>query len=188
MGDVSKIAAVRVDGGPECAVTISSDALGSQVTLCGELDLASAPDLHQVLDRLCRDGFPEIGIDLSGLEFLTAAGLAVFHRADEHLRAAGGRLILHRPGRLARRVLAITELDTVLTIRPATPGSLNQASSSAATPPPNATCSTDSSAASTTACQPDSTTTNTSHSPPPTPTQPGRQLDKLGAWDVSSAG
>jgi hypothetical protein len=70
MGDVSKIAAVRVDGGPEFAVTISSDALCSRVTLCGELDLASAPDLHQVLDRLCRDGFPEIVIDLSGLEFL----------------------------------------------------------------------------------------------------------------------
>jgi anti-anti-sigma factor len=172
MGDVSKIAAVRVDGGPEFAVTISSDALGSQVTLCGELDLASAPHLYQVLDRLYRDGFPEIVIDLSGLEFLNAAGLAVFHRADEHLRAAGGRLILHRPGRLARRVLAITELDTVLTIRPATPGSVNQASSSAATPPPNATCSTDSSVVSTTAANP--TALQRTHRIPHHPHQPNQ--------------
>jgi anti-sigma B factor antagonist len=130
MSDVSKTAAVGVGGGPEFAVTISSDALGSWVTLRGELDLASAPHLRQVLDRLCRNGSLEIVVDLSGLEFLSAAGLTVFHRADEHLRAVGGQLILHRPGRLARRVLAITELDTVLTIRPATAGSLDQASSS----------------------------------------------------------
>jgi anti-sigma B factor antagonist len=111
-------------------VAISSDALRSWLFLRGELDLASAPHLHQVLDQLCRDGSLEIVVDLSGLEFLSAAGLAVFHRADEHLRAVCGRLILHRPGRLARRVMAITELDTVLTIRSATPRRLDQASSS----------------------------------------------------------
>jgi anti-anti-sigma factor len=120
MGNVARTAAVGVDGGPVFTVEVSSDALRSWVTLCGELDLASAPPLRQVLDQLCGDGFPEIVLDLSRLEFLSAAGLAVLHRADEHLRATGGRLILHRPGRLARRVLAITELDTVLTIQPAT--------------------------------------------------------------------
>jgi anti-sigma B factor antagonist len=97
------------------------------VALSGELDLATAPVLQQVLAQLCRDGYQEIVLDLSGLEFLSAAGLAVFHHADDHLRAAGGRLILHRPGRLVRRVLAITALDTVLTIRPATAHSLDRA-------------------------------------------------------------
>jgi anti-anti-sigma factor len=61
---------------------------------------------------------------------LGAAGLGVFLRADDQLRAAGGRLILHRPGRLARRILAITGLDTVLTIRPATSRSLDRPASS----------------------------------------------------------
>jgi anti-anti-sigma factor len=56
-------------------------------------------------------------LDLVGLEFLGACGLEVFLRADEQLRAAGGRLVLNRPGRLVRRVLAITGLDTVLTVR-----------------------------------------------------------------------
>ncbi|MCA1835394.1 MAG: hypothetical protein LC721_03250 [Actinobacteria bacterium] len=32
-----------------------------------------------------------------------ATGLAVFHRVDDQLRAASGRLIVHRPRRLARR-------------------------------------------------------------------------------------
>ena len=136
MGDVLRTASIRAYGGPQFTVTISSDALRWWVTLRGELDLAGAPHLQQILDQLCRDGSPEVVLDLSRLEFLSAAGLTVFHRADEHLRAAGGRLILHRPGRLARRVLAITELDTVLTIQEATPRGLDHATPSGITEMP----------------------------------------------------
>jgi anti-anti-sigma regulatory factor len=57
---------------------------------------------------------------MSGLEFLGAAGLAVFNLVDEQQRAVNGRLILHRPRQLARHMLAVTGLDTVLTIQPAT--------------------------------------------------------------------
>jgi anti-sigma B factor antagonist len=130
MGDVARTGAVGVDGGLVFTVEVCSDALRSWVTLGGELDLASAPHLRQVLDQLCREGFPEVVVELSALEFLSAAGLAVLHRADDNLRAAGGRLILYRPGRLARRVLAITELDTVLTIRPATARNRDQETTS----------------------------------------------------------
>lgn len=101
-------------------VQVRSKAQRSWVSLRGELDLASAPHLQQVLDQLCRDGYQEIVLDLSGLEFLGATGLTVFHGVDDHVRAAGGRLVLHRPRWLARRALTITGLDSVLTIRPAT--------------------------------------------------------------------
>jgi anti-sigma B factor antagonist len=101
-------------------VRVCADAQRSRVSLYGELDLISAPLLRQVLDQLCRDGYPEIVLDLSGLEFLGAAGLAVFHQVDDQLRADDGRLILHQPRPVARHVLAITGLDTVLTIQPAT--------------------------------------------------------------------
>ena len=124
MGEDLRSGPVRGNGEPVLGVQVSSDALRSWVTLRGELDLASAPHLQDVLDQLCRDGFPEIVLNLSGLKFLSAAGLAVFHRVDEHLRAVSGQLILHQPGRLARRALVITGLDTVLTIRPATERSL----------------------------------------------------------------
>ena len=107
-------------GNPGFGVQVCSDAQRSRVSLRGELDLVSASHLRQVLDQLCRDGYPEIVLDLSGLEFLGAAGLAVFHGIDDQLRAVNGRLILRRPPRLARRVLAITGSDTILTIEPAT--------------------------------------------------------------------
>jgi anti-sigma B factor antagonist len=106
--------------GPGFGVQVRSKALRSWVSLRGELDLVSAPHLRQVLDQLCRDGYPEIVLDLSGLEFLGAAGLTVFHRVDDHLRAAGGQLILHRPRWIVRRALTITGMDKVLTLRPAT--------------------------------------------------------------------
>ena len=115
---------VHGPGGPDFGVRVCSDTSRSWVNLRGELDLVSAPHLQQVLDQLCRDGCREIVLDLSELEFLGAAGLTVFHRIDTQLHAVNDRLILHRPPALARRVLAITGLDSVLTIRPSIARSL----------------------------------------------------------------
>ena len=112
--------------GPVFGVTVCSGAARSWVTLTGELDLASAPRLEQVLDQVCRGNFQEVVLDLAGLDFLSAIGLELFVRAEEQLRAAGGQLVLNRPGPLARRVLAITELDTVLIIRPVISRSLSR--------------------------------------------------------------
>lgn len=117
MSDVTRVGPVPANSGSVFVAEISSDTVRSLVTLSGELDVASAPNLQQILDQLCRDGYPEIVLDLSGLQFVSAAGLTVFLCADEQLGNTGGRLILNRPGRRIRRVLAITELDTVLTIR-----------------------------------------------------------------------
>lgn len=86
--------------------------------LRGELDVSTAAGLEQVLDRLRRAGHHQITVDLSGLEFLSASGLTVFLRVDRALAALGGRLVLTRPTRMARRVLAITGLDTILSIQP----------------------------------------------------------------------
>ncbi|MBA2471516.1 MAG: STAS domain-containing protein [Pseudonocardiales bacterium] len=99
-------------------VTVFTDAARSCLVLHGELDLSTAAGLEQVLDRLRGAGHHQITVDVSGLEFLSAAGLTVFLRADEALGAVGGRLVLTRPTRMARRVLAITGLDTTLSIQP----------------------------------------------------------------------
>lgn len=131
MGDDSRIGLVRHRRGPMFGVEVWSDTARSRVALIGELDLVSAPHLQQLLDELCRDGFQEIVLDLARLDFLSATGLEVFVRADDHLRATGGRLVLDRPGPRARRILAITELDTVLTIWPATSDSLDATASQA---------------------------------------------------------
>lgn len=97
---------------------VFTDTVGSRVQLRGELDVFTAAELERLLDRLRRDGHRQIILDLAGLEFLCAAGLTVFLRTDQALRAVGGRLVLTGPTQMARRVLAITDLDTTLSIQP----------------------------------------------------------------------
>jgi anti-sigma B factor antagonist len=50
------------------------------LTLSGELDLANAPGLENMITRLCADGVNGISLDLSRLTFMDSSGLqAVFH-------------------------------------------------------------------------------------------------------------
>jgi stage II sporulation protein AA (anti-sigma F factor antagonist) len=98
-------------------VMISTGAARSYVVLRGELDLTTAPRLEQLLGRLRREGNRQIIVDLSGVEFLSAAGLTVLLRAEQALCALGGRLVLTRPTCIVCRVLAITGLDATLNIQ-----------------------------------------------------------------------
>ena len=50
---------------------------------------------------------PRIVVDLAGLEFIDASGVAALSRGRRHARDAGGDLLLAAPQRLVRRVLAI---------------------------------------------------------------------------------
>ena len=97
-------------------VVLSTDTAGSCVQLRGEMGVATASDLERLLDQLRRDGHRQVALDSSRLEFLSAAGLSVPLRADHSRHAAGSRLVLTRPTGMARHTLAITGLDTTLTI------------------------------------------------------------------------
>jgi anti-sigma B factor antagonist len=101
-----------------CSDVVISLGTVRSVQLRGELDLKTAPLLELLLDRLRGDGHRQVILDLSGLKLLSAAGLTVFLRADQALRAVGGQLMLTRPTRMGRRVLAITGLDATLSIQP----------------------------------------------------------------------
>jgi anti-sigma B factor antagonist len=98
-------------------VVLFTDTTRSCAQLRGELDLSTAPQLERLLDQLYRDGYRQITLDISGLEFLGASALSVFVRVDQALRASGGELILTRPSRMASRILSITGLDATLTIQ-----------------------------------------------------------------------
>lgn len=108
--------AVRAAASSTLSVDINHNATRSHVRLSGELDMATAGQLQDVLDGLHRDGRRRVVLDLSGLEFLGAAGLSVLLRADAQFRAVGGRVALTQPTAQIRRMLAITGLDTQLII------------------------------------------------------------------------
>jgi anti-sigma B factor antagonist len=76
------------------------------VALYGELDLVDAAAVTAALGVVAARE-PRIIVDLAGLEFIDASGIAALSRGRRHARNAGGDLLLAAPQRQVRRVLAI---------------------------------------------------------------------------------
>ena len=66
----------------------SIEANADRVVLCGDLDLATAPELERALDRLTG----EVTLDCHQLEFIDSTGLSVLMRAHNRLATENGRL------------------------------------------------------------------------------------------------
>jgi anti-sigma B factor antagonist len=82
------------------------------VKLCGELDVASAPDLReQLLVILDREAPKKLILDLSKLEFMDSSGTAVLVNTDRRARLMGCTLSLVAPQQSVLRVLQICALD-----------------------------------------------------------------------------
>ena len=64
----------------------------SRVALSGELDLATAEELVEVLERLRARGERRVVLDLADLEFCDVCGLDAILRAQRRLSAEGGGL------------------------------------------------------------------------------------------------
>ncbi|MGR6319195.1 STAS domain-containing protein [Micromonospora soli] len=82
--------------------------------LAGELDLSTAPQLNDAIDRLIAEGRRQLLLDLSQLTFCDSTGIAAFVRGDNLLAADDGWLrVTGATGRVAR-VLQITGLADLL--------------------------------------------------------------------------
>ncbi|MFI7707385.1 STAS domain-containing protein [Nonomuraea sp. NPDC049480] len=83
----------------------------AKVTVCGEVDVATAPPLEELLIDTMNRPSPIIEVDLGNVSFMDASGLTALIRADDKARHVGGRLYLsHVPERVAR-LLKIFDLD-----------------------------------------------------------------------------
>jgi anti-sigma B factor antagonist len=90
---------------------------GWQVVLVsGELDVATAPRLHEQLVALASRGHRRIAIDLDGVTLFDWMGLGAVLGVLARVRALGGELVLISPTAVVRELLELTELDGVLPI------------------------------------------------------------------------
>jgi anti-sigma B factor antagonist len=85
------------------------------VAVFGELDLATAPRLSQVLAEMAEPG-RVILVDLSYTEFMDCAGSAPLIAACHRQRELGGDLIIDAAISAVSRVIERTELDQVVTV------------------------------------------------------------------------
>jgi len=87
------------------------------VTICGEIDLYTAPRLHGELAGLLAEGMPpRIVIDMSGVEFCDSTGMNVLLSCLRRARERGGELEIAAPKPAVRKILQVTGLDSVFTL------------------------------------------------------------------------
>jgi anti-sigma B factor antagonist len=84
------------------------------VSVSGEIDIASAPSLHEAVGTVSGSGAHVI-LDLSGVSFMDSTGLSVLIRAFRGLRDDGGELRIVVAGTRIPRLLEVTRLDRVFT-------------------------------------------------------------------------
>ena len=119
--------------GPRFDVSVEHTGSTAIVRLAGELDLATAPELSDVLRGL-EPGCKRIILDLTGLEFIDSTGLRL--AVTEHDRASldGFEFVIAGAGGAVLKVLRLTGLDVTLPLAPDVASVLGGASSNGGAP------------------------------------------------------
>ncbi|HEY0541262.1 MAG TPA: STAS domain-containing protein [Actinoallomurus sp.] len=84
------------------------------VVLAGSLDVATAPQVRDLLIRLIDEGRYRLVLELSGVDFVDSIGLGVFVGVVHRLRPHDGSLAVAAPSPQTRKVFEITQLVRVL--------------------------------------------------------------------------
>lgn len=80
----------------------------------GQVDVATAPRLQQVLAEAQVDEGARVAVDVDGVEFVDAIGVGVLVAAHVRATLAGGAFALVGPTERLARLLDVTGLDGVL--------------------------------------------------------------------------
>ena len=98
---------------------VSSAALGgsvSSVSVGGEVDLSTAPELKEVLNGVIDGGARFVLVDLSTATFIDSTTLGVLRGAVKRVRPEGGEIAIACKDQNIRKIFEITLLDRVFTI------------------------------------------------------------------------
>lgn len=103
--------------GPQFDVSVEHSGTTAIVRLAGELDLATAPELTEVLHGL-ESSCERVILDLSGLEFIDSTGLRL--AVAEHGRASadGFEFVIAGAAGAVLKILRLTGLDVTLPLAP----------------------------------------------------------------------
>jgi len=88
------------------------------VSVAGELDMATAPQLQDQISDLLEKGRTRLVFNLAEVSFCDSTGLSVFVRAKNSTDDAGGTVRLAAPQRGVLRILEVSGLVEVLRTYP----------------------------------------------------------------------
>jgi anti-anti-sigma factor len=99
---------------PSFDLRVVRHAARTHIAPCGELDIATAPQLEQAIDDATSDSLDELVLDLRELTFMDSTGLRALAQANAKATGAGVTLSIWRGPRQIERVLEISGLGTLL--------------------------------------------------------------------------
>lgn len=109
---------VAVDDRLPFRVELTTPFLGQAVVAVqGELDLFTAPRLHEALVQAIALGAHSVVADLADVTFIDSTALGVLIDASKQLRVCDGSLAIAGPNGSVRRVLELTGLDRIIDVR-----------------------------------------------------------------------
>jgi anti-anti-sigma factor len=88
---------------------------GFVVVVAGDIDLGSAPAVHERLQGLAGTGAGVVA-DLAGVTFIDSSGIHALLSSARAIDAAGGTLVLASPSPAVRRLLELVKADEVVPI------------------------------------------------------------------------
>jgi anti-sigma B factor antagonist len=98
-----------VDAAP-LTIESSTEGATASVSLAGELDVHTAPQVAEVLDGALDGGVTEVTIDVAQLRFCDSSGIQVLVQARERALAAQGSVTLTGVHGTVEKVLSVTGL------------------------------------------------------------------------------
>jgi anti-sigma B factor antagonist len=106
------------DGADGCSLRLIRD-LDQQITVvevAGEVDLANAHQLSEVVDAATSGPHRIVIVDLTQLSFMDSTGLSAVVRSQKHATTLGVRIAVVANTRRIRDLFAITGLDALIPV------------------------------------------------------------------------
>jgi anti-sigma B factor antagonist len=94
------------------------------VSVSGEVDMFTSPDLRHELQRLTEDAVPRIVVDLKEVNFMDSSGIATLVQALKEARPFGGKVVLAAPGETVMRVLRLANLTSLFSVHETVEGAI----------------------------------------------------------------
>jgi len=100
--------------------SVTASFVDGQVILAlqGEVDVLSAPEFAAFFETMIDRGHRSVVLDLAGLRFMDASGLAVIARGADRLEVTGGTLTIRTPMAMIGRMLDITGFARLVQLEP----------------------------------------------------------------------
>jgi len=86
--------------------------------IIGRVDSSNATELGNAMDKAVDEGTNNLVLDLSGVDYMSSAGLREMVRILKRVKRGGGDLRIANPSERVKEVLELAGLDTIFQIYP----------------------------------------------------------------------